>query len=478
VAPDTWEDSLADYHRLTSPVDGRVLGQWGDGATDLVEQAYIHARGAASELGELGTAARCELLDETAPHLTKLADDAMVPQLVLEHGKTVAEYRAELRSAAHGLSEAADYARKLEPELFAMATPGTHAEVERVGLGVVAAITPWNFPVNIPIEYAAPALAMGNSVLWKPAESTPLASALLANAFASVGWPEASFQVLWGGPNTGRRLAQGDVNALCFNGSSEVGHQLSNVGGMRKLVLELGVNGPTIVLDDADVQDAARSAVQGAVFCSGQSCAATERVFVDAGIVDEFVEAAAEEAGRLLVGDPFDGASTFGPLHLAQTAEKMSRHVDDALTLGAVLVRGGAPLPDAPTDRYWPVTVLAGVDPSSAVIREETFGPIVPIAAFASEGELRFLVDQGRYGLSAAVFSGDEMRARRLAVRLPAGTVVVNANSNTWETHVPFGGYPGRSSGLGRVGTPASLLELSTTRTITVHRRGGGQPAG
>jgi acyl-CoA reductase-like NAD-dependent aldehyde dehydrogenase len=148
VAPDTWEDSLADYHRLTSPVDGRVLGQWGDGATDLVEQAYIHARGAASELGELGTAARCELLDETASHLTKLADDAMVPQLVLEHGKTVAEYRAELRSAAHGLSEAADYARKLEPELFAMATPGTHAEVERVGLGVVAAITPWNFPSN------------------------------------------------------------------------------------------------------------------------------------------------------------------------------------------------------------------------------------------------------------------------------------------------------------------------------------------
>jgi acyl-CoA reductase-like NAD-dependent aldehyde dehydrogenase len=151
----------------------------------------------------------------------------------------------------------------------------------------------------------------------------------------------------------------------------------------------------------------------------------------------------------------------------------MSRHVEGALALGAVLVRGGVPVHDAPTDRYWPVTVLADVDPTSEVMREETFGPVVPIAPFRSEEELQSLVDHGRYGLSAAVFSGDEMRARRLAGWLPAGTVVVNADSNTWETHVPFGGYPGRLSGFGRVGTLASLRELSTTRTITVHRPSG-----
>ncbi len=461
---------MTDYHCLTSPGDGRELAQWRDEPADRVERAYIQARTAAHELGELSAAKRCELLDETASHLTKLADDALIAQLVLEHGKTVAEYRTELRSAAHGLREAADYVRKMEPEVVPMATPGTHAEIERVGLGVVAAITPWNFPVNIPIEYAAPALAMGNSVIWKPAESTPFASALLANAFASAGWPEGSFQVLWGGPGTGRRLAEADVDALCFTGSSEVGYQLSSIGGMRRLVLELGGNGPTIVLEDADVKYAARAAVQGAAFCAGQSCAATERVFVDARIVDEFVEATAEEAGQLRVGNPFDEQNAFGPLHLAQTGEKMSRHVEDALALGAVLVRGGVPVHDAPTDRYWPVTVLAQVDPMSAVMREETFGPIVPIAPFTSDEELQLLVDDSRYGLSAAVFSGDEVRARRLAARLPAGTVVVNANSNTWETHVPFGGYPGRTSGFGRVGTLASLSELSTTQTITVHR--------
>jgi acyl-CoA reductase-like NAD-dependent aldehyde dehydrogenase len=464
---------LTNYHSLTSPVDGRELGQWTDEPADRVERAYVQARRAARELAELGSLRRCELLDETADRLTEVTDDTLISQLVLEHGKTVGEYRAEVLSAAHGLREAADYVRKIEPELLPMATPDTHAEVERIGLGVIAAITPWNFPINIPVEYTGPALAMGNSVIWKPAESTPLASALLVKAFASVGWPEASLQVLWGGPATGRRLAEANVDALCFTGSSEVGHQLCDIGGMRRLVFELGGNGPTIVLGDADVEHAARSAVQGAVFCSGQSCAATERVLVDVGVINKFVEAAAEAADRLVVGNPFDGASAFGPLHLAQTAAKMSRHVEGALALGAVLVRGGVPVHDAPTDRYWPVTVLADVDPTSEVMREETFGPVVPIAAFRSEEELQSLVDHGRYGLSAAVFSGDEMRARRLAGWLPAGTVVVNADSNTWETHVPFGGYPGRLSGFGRVGTLASLRELSTTRTITVHRPSG-----
>ena len=173
---------MTNYHSLTSPVDGRELGQWTDEPADRVERAYVQARRAARELAELGSLRRCELLDETADRLTEVTDDTLISQLVLEHGKTVGEYRAEVLSAAHGLREAADYVRKIEPELLPMATPDTHAEVERIGLGVIAAITPWNFPINIPVEYTGPALAMGNSVIWKPAESTPLASALLVKA--------------------------------------------------------------------------------------------------------------------------------------------------------------------------------------------------------------------------------------------------------------------------------------------------------
>jgi len=180
--------------------------------------------------------------------------------------------------------------------------------------------------------------------------------------------------------------------------------------------------------------------------------------------------AAGAAAARLVVGDPFDERFTFGPLHLAQTCSTMADHIADALRRGARLVCGGAPTADAPTDRYWPVTLLRDVPHDALTMRDETFGPIVPMTSFATDDERDALVRASPYGLSAAVFTEDEERAADVARGISSGTVVVNADSNTRETHLPFCGHPGSASGIGRVGIHSSLTELSTTRSFTVNR--------
>jgi succinate-semialdehyde dehydrogenase/glutarate-semialdehyde dehydrogenase len=282
--------------------------------------------------------------------------------------------------------------------------------------------------------------------------------------------------VVEGGPATGAALAEHDgLAAIGFTGSTVVGHQIARIGGMRKLLLELGGNGPTVVFGDADVQRVAEAVVTAAIYCSGQSCAATERVLVEESRYQDVLEAIVAVAAARRVGAPDDADAAFGPLHLAQTANTMGRHLSDATARGARIAVGGAPLPDAPTDRYWPLSVLDRVPPEALVFNEETFGPVIPLTVFRDESQLRDLVAAGGYGLNGAVFTRDLDRAFRVAESLPCGTVVVNDHSNVWETHLPFGGYPGTASGVGRVGAPYAMRELSTPRSLILHIGNGNR---
>jgi succinate-semialdehyde dehydrogenase/glutarate-semialdehyde dehydrogenase len=341
--------------------------------------------------------------------------------------------------------------------------------VERRGLGVVAAITPWNVPFMTAVEYGAPALAMGNAYILKPAESVPRAAGLLERAFLAAGWPDGAVTVLRGGPLTGRLLScRPELGALCFTGSSDVGRALAEAGGMHRLVAELGGNGPTIVFDDADVDFAADCILQSTLFLSGQSCAATERVLVQKHIHDTLIEAIVERAGEQVLGDPRDPVTTLGPLHLRAGADKVDRHIADALDRGARRLEGSSAPGGFPTRNYVEMAVLDGVSPDMLVFQEETFGPVVPVTTFSDDLQALELANGTRYGLSSAVFSEDVQRALSIAKRLSAPHVVINRPSTYWEMHLPWGGGPGTDSGMGRLGGRHALFELSGSKTTAL----------
>lgn len=457
---------------IHSPVTGDLVQEVEEATAQEVDGVVAAARAGLPALRGLTAWERADLLHTTADALEARRVSAIEDHL-LEHGKTRAEADVELTVAVRGIRMTAESARRLDGRIIAVADAGKKVFVEREPLGVVGAITPWNVPFMVPFEYIAPGLAMGNAVVWKPAESVPNTSRHIQAALDEAGWPAGSVQMLSGGPATGALLARHeDLDALCFTGSSEVGQALADLGGMRKLILELGGNGPTVVFPDSDIELAAQRIVGGATFLSGQSCAATERVLVDGRVEAELLDALVSFAREQRVGDPRDETSTLGPIHLHETSEKIRRHVTNAVSMGGRVLTGGESLADAPTTQYWEPTVLADVSAGMDVFAEETFGPVIPVAAFTSEPEAAELASYGGYGLASAVFTSDIGRAFRAADWLPAPHIVVNNTSNYWEMHLPWGGSPGTKSGVGRLGGDHALAELSTTRSLIIDMTG------
>jgi acyl-CoA reductase-like NAD-dependent aldehyde dehydrogenase len=453
---------------VTSPVTGDVIAEISNATAEEVDAAVSRARDGAQVLGQLSAWKRAELLHATADAIERRRE-AILADHVLEHGKTLAETDGEISVAVRAIRSTAEDARRLEGRMPHLEDPDKRAYVQRAPLGIVGVITPWNAPVLVPFEYIAPALAVGNTVVWKPAESVPYASRHVASAIGEAGWPSDTVQVVEGGPSTGAALASNpSLDGLCFTGSSEVGDEIARHGSRRRLILELGGNGPTCVFADADIELAALRIVEGACFFSGQSCAATERVLVEAPAHDELVAAIVSQIANQRLGDPRHPDTTVGPVHLAAIVDKLRRHCGDATARGARILAGGRADQDAPTANYWQPTVIADVTPEMDVFSEESFGPIIPVARFSSEEEALNLAGLGGYGLSSAVFTSDLSRALHLADRLPASFVVVNNTSNYWETHLPWGGGPGTKSGTGRLGGDHALYELSTTKTTVV----------
>ncbi len=467
---------MSDGISLISPVTGEKLGELNESGPEAVRVAVEKARNTTRALRDMTAWERADLLQATADEMESAAAKA-VEDHILEHGKTRAQAVTELEVAVGGLRSAAEYSRRNDGRITQAAQRDVMVLTERQPLGVVGAITPWNVPFMVPIEYIAPALAMGNAVVWKPAESVPSTSRYIQRAFESAGWPDGSVTMVEGGPITGSALAHStDLDALCFTGSSEVGEELASIGGMRRLILELGGNGPTIVFADADIERAADRIVAGMCFVSGQSCAATERVLVERSAHDELVAALVERTRAETVGDPRDAGSTLGPIHLAETGEKIAKHVSTAEGMGADVLIGGKPLSEAPTDRYWEPTIISQVTPDMPIFAEETFGPVAPVTSFSSPDEALRLASVGSYGLSSAVFTADLDRAFYMSRELPASHVVINETSNFWEMHLPWGGGPGTRSGIGRLGGIEALTELSTSKSTVIHvTKGEGQ---
>jgi succinate-semialdehyde dehydrogenase/glutarate-semialdehyde dehydrogenase len=307
----------------------------------------------------------------------------------------------------------------------------------------------------MPAEVLAPALACGNCVVWVPAPSTSVCSGVLAECVAEADLPRGVVNMVLGpGPEVGDELAVSPgTRAVAFTGSTATGLTVARRAAGKAQLLEMGGNGPFVVMDDADLAAAAEAARVGCFLGAGQSCSAAERLLVHEAVREEFVSLLAGEVQReVRLGDPLEDTTTMGPVNNEPGAAKMDEHVGDAVARGATVVAGGSRANGFPTDLYWEPTVLDGVPPDSIAVTDETFGPIAPVMGIRSLEEAIELTNAQSYGLMAAIFTADLAAGMRYADSVHMGLVNVNETTNYWEPHLPWGGRARSESGIGRVG--------------------------
>lgn len=335
-------------------------------------------------------------------------------------------------------------------------------------MGVVGVITPWNGPFVLSALPAMQALVAGNAVVLKPSEVTPFSGRLVADLFQEAGLPEGLLHVALGDGQTGAALIDAGVDKISFTGSVRTGRRIGEECGRRLIpfTLELGGKDAAIVCADADLDRAVNGVVASACLNNGQVCVSTERVYVVDAIADEFIRRVVEKVKSLRHGT--EGAYDLGPVIWERQLEVIERHVEDARARGAKILTGGRRNPDLPGLFYEP-TVLVDVTPEMAIVREETFGPIIPIIRCRDEEEALRLANDSQYGLSGTIFSRDEKRATELAWRLETGSVCINDVSITFgAAEVPFGGV--KQSGVGSVHGPDALRNYTRAIPVIRHR--------
>jgi acyl-CoA reductase-like NAD-dependent aldehyde dehydrogenase len=468
-----WADSESGARMdATSPSSGETIGTIVAGTRDDARRAISAANGAWREWAARSAFERAAALERVAEVIVDRRDD-LARTLTLDQGKPLAaESYVEVDELVEYFRMGAADARRHEGSLPPSVDAAKRVLGYRVPRGVVGVITPWNWPYTMPAELIAPALAGGNAVVWTPATTTSLCGAMLAECLVDAELPPGVFNMVTGaGSIVGDEIAGSrGTQAIGFIGSVATGEKVAARAAGKPCLLELGGNGPLVVLDDADVAAAAEASIAAAFLCAGQSCTAGERFLVHEAVHDEFVEQLAEAvARRVRLGDPFDDATTMGPLNNEATAAKMDDHVADAVGRGARVVAGGERAEGFPTQLYWTATVLDGVTEEMEVAREETFGPVAPITTVVDDAEALRIANASPYGLLTAVWTRDLARGLRFAEAVDAGWVNVNDSTNYWESHLPFGGRAGKSSGTGRVGGRHALDTFTEQKTVVLH---------
>jgi acyl-CoA reductase-like NAD-dependent aldehyde dehydrogenase len=455
----------------TSPATGEVIGTVPEGTREDVRRAIRAANEAWSEWAGRSAFERAAAMERIAQIIRERRED-LAWTLTSDQGKPLqAEAYDEVDELIEYFRMASADATRLDGFMPPSVDASKRVLLYRVPRGVVGVITPWNWPYTMPAEAIAPALASGNAVVWTPASSTSICSVKLAECIADAGLPAGVFNMITGpGSVVGDEVAANPgTQAIAFIGSVGTGQRVAERAAGKALLLEMGGNGPMVVLDDADLDAAADASLTSAFLCAGQSCTAGERFLVQEGVYDAFLERLRVRMEReIQLGDPFASETTLGPLNNEPTAQKMDRHVSDALDRGAELIAGGARADGFPTRLYYQPTVLGHVTEEMEVAREETFGPIVPVTAIRDDAEALRAVNSSSYGLLCAVWTQDLARGLRFAESVRTGWVNVNASSNHWESHLPFGGRAGSLSGVGRVGGRYPMETFTELKTVIV----------
>ena len=448
---------------VRSPIDNSLVATVPSASTFEAERAVEAAYSSRNSIRVIPAVKKIEIFQRAREILLQNAE-SFVSVLALEAGKPLSNAHGEVRATAERLKLTPEEYGKIRgehiPGDWSDETIGTDADVLREPVGVVLAISPFNYPLYITATKVIPALLAGNSVVVKTSSKDPLSFLMFSRLLELAGIPARCLNVITGRGPIGEHLAaQEKISMLTFTGSTEVGRTLAKVAGLKRLHMELGGKGCAIVLKDADLDLAATETVKGSISYSGQRCDAVSRVFVEEDIAALFLEKVMVEVATYKMGDPRDASVKLGPLIDHNAVERVHGLVTDAVKRGAKLLTGGKY-----EGNYYHATVLDVVPMDARIMWEETFGPVVPIGHVKDADEAIQLANKSSFGLDSCVFTNNINLARKVAKRLEEGEVTINAAPRHGVGYYPFGGN--KDSGMGREGIGYSIEEMTRLKTI------------
>jgi acyl-CoA reductase-like NAD-dependent aldehyde dehydrogenase len=458
------EVRTADARAVELPYDGSVVGTIFEAHQEQIDAAIEAAAGAAHAMRETTLDERSTILRRAHDKLLERKEE-MALAVSSETGKPIKEARNEVDRAAMTLLFSAEEAHRLCGEVVPMdaapAGKGRWAMTIREPLGVVAAITPFNFPLNLAMHKVGPALAGGNSVVHKPASATPISAILMARIFEECGLPKGAINVV-----TGPGGAIGDMLVLdkriamvTFTGSVDVGLRIRNLAGMKRVTLELGSNSAVIVEDDANLEEAAPRCVAGSFAHSGQVCISVQRIFVNRKIRSEFLDRMVEGARKLVLGHPHDSRTDVSSLITVQEAERVESWVGEAVDSGAKLVAGGKR-----NRATMEPAILTEVPAGVSLSAREAFGPVVGVNSYETLDEAIARVNDSGYGLQAGIYTRDIQKAFSAAKRVHVGGFMINEVPQYRVDQMPYGGV--KLSGTGREGPKYAIEEMTEPKLV------------
>jgi acyl-CoA reductase-like NAD-dependent aldehyde dehydrogenase len=462
-----WREG-AQHCEVIDPSTGRLITTVVDATEDEVSDAVLAARAAFDngQWARMPGRERGRVLNRVAELVRRRADELVAVES-LDVGKPVALCRpVDVMTTADQYEYYAALAQSMDGAVRDIPI-NAHAYTRREPLGVVGAITPFNFPLILSTTKIAPALAAGNTIVHKPAPDTPLSALLMAEILAEAGVPDGVVNVVTGGARAGEALVRDPrVDKIAFTGSTAVGKHTAQLAGaaLKPVTLELGGNAAHIVFEDADIHKAIGAVIKAFVFNSGQFCMAGPRLLVAEPLYDTVLGILGDAVSGVPVGDPFDGTTVIGPMAGERQLAKALAYIELARAEGGRVITGGERL-DLNGGSYLRPTVIAGLPAESRVIQEEIFGPVLTVQSFVDEDEAVALANGTPYGLAAGLQTENLARAHRVAARLQAGIVWVN----DWamlDPAVPFGGV--KQSGFGREYGPEALASYTTTKSIVI----------
>ena len=450
---------------VISPYDQRVVGRVSLAQPEHVEQAIQAAERAFALTGKLAAFERQKALAKISAELTVRAEE-FAQCLSAESGKPIRTARGEVGRAAFTFQYAAEEATRSTGELLPLdalaSSAGRFGLLRRVPLGAVAAITPFNFPLNLVAHKIAPAIAAGCSIVLKPATKTPMVALMLADLVARSGYPPEAVSVLPMSPETASPLIEDErFKLLTFTGSAEVGWALKARAGKKKVALELGGNAGCIVHSDADLDQAVARLVTGSFAFAGQSCISVQRILVERSVFEDFAGRFTAAAQKLRTGDPFEEHTDVGPMIRLEDAERADRWIAEAVAEGAKILCGGSR-----SGSLLAPTVLTGTKEHQRVNCDEIFAPVVTVEAYDDFGEAIARMNRSRYGLQAGIFTRDIERLRRAFDELEVGAVIAGDAPSFRIDHMPYGGV--KDSGQGREGIRYAMDEMTEPRLLVI----------
>ncbi|WP_339635982.1 aldehyde dehydrogenase family protein [Celeribacter baekdonensis] len=447
---------------VRNPYDNSLVGKVHATSAEEIQTIVANATKAADAFRFSTPHERRALLNRIADLMGQDAEN-LAQTVSQEMGKTITEARNELRRAQNTLRLSGDAATFLDGDVLhtgiVAGGPDRQAVITYEPVGVVAAITPFNYPVNLLCHKLGPAIAAGNAVIAKPSPKAPLAAQMLMDLCDEAGAPKDLIQIVHGGAEAATALAKAPIDLLSFTGGPGAGLALKNASGLVRCLMELGGNDPLFVLPDGDLEAAAKTAVAQRYEIAGQSCAAVKKLYVHEAIEAEFTDRLLALVANVGMGDPSDPATIMGPVIDAASAIEIEARIEAAVAGGAHVLTGGRR-----QHTHFDPVVMSGVDPRSKLMREETFGPVISIRSFTDFSGAIGEVNAAGFGLQAGVYTNDHAAIKLASRQLKVGGVMINEGPDFRVEHVPFGGV--RKSGLGREGVRIALREMSETKVV------------